>query len=543
MFKNTLVAIGIAGILVFTGGALARPAEAQSTAADVNLQIQQLLSKISELTNQLNVLRGLSTTPASSVAASPARMRVCDVLNRNLSRGVHGDDVVSLQEFLQSGGYFNGSATGYFGPATASAVARWQSAEGISAIGSFGPMSRERMRIWCLSGQGSGNTSSGSLSATPQSGTAPLTVNFTANVTLANPQLVADAGDYKIVFGDGSEQVLSCTSGTGTCHGPHTLSHTYHANGSYTATLVHYGYFGPPQPNGGFPQQTVGKVTITVGTIGEGHFSASPQSGNAPLFVEFAYQPTEDGGQYYIEFGDGVAQKMDFRQIYCITTPCISPHVASHTYASAGTYNATVSRYIACLYSNPRCLIAQPPPLAQLQIVVGGQSSGNRPPVISGFSGPTMLTLNEQGTWTIQASDPENGSLTYAILWGDEWFANDMYPRSSAASSIVQSSTFTHSYSRAGTYTVNITVRDSAGLEAKTTATVYIENSQVACTKEYRPVCGRPAGCANTCAPGMYCTAICRLYEPQTYGNRCELNAAGAQFLYEGACDGRSINY
>lgn len=57
-----------------------------------------------------------------------------------------------------------------------------------------------------------------------------------------------------------------------------------------------------------------------------------------------------------------------------------------------------------------------------------------------------------------------------------------------------------------------------------------------ACTLQYQPVCGRPTGCANTCPPGQVCTLECRLHDPQTYGNRCQLDAAGAAYLYEGQC-------
>lgn len=58
------------------------------------------------------------------------------------------------------------------------------------------------------------------------------------------------------------------------------------------------------------------------------------------------------------------------------------------------------------------------------------------------------------------------------------------------------------------------------------------------CVDAYAPVCGRPAGCANTCPSGAMCTMMCRLHDPQTYSNRCRLSAAGAEFLYEGVCQG-----
>lgn len=421
MKRNILIASVIAIVLV-SSSYLSTPSASALTADEIQAQIKELLAKVADLTRQLNMLQGQS---GSTVTVQPSTTgqyhRVCGMLARSLAQGAHGDDVVSLQEFLQSEGYLSASATGYYGPATAQAVARWQASQGLSAVGVIGPMSRERIKLWC------------------------------------------------------------------------------------------------------------------GGTTGS-DLSASPSSGPAPLAVSFAYQPKEENAQYYIEFGDGTGQVMNTQQIYCIRAPCISPSTASHTYTSPGSYTATVSHYIACLYTNPRCMIAQPAPLAHTTITVRATGSGGAP-VISSFSGPTTLTLNEQGTWKISASDPENSSLTYSIIWGDEWYGSNTASMTNPSSSVIQETTFTHSYSRAGSYKVSVTVRDNAANEAHATITVRVDNAPVACTADYTPVCGRPPGCANTCPPGMYCTLVCRLHDPVTYSNKCHLSAAGAEYLYAGACN------
>jgi hypothetical protein len=167
-------------------------------------------------------------------------------------------------------------------------------------------------------------------------------------------------------------------------------------------------------------------------------FSASPGSGAAPLSVHFTFSPaTDEAGQYWIDFGDGNGEVMQKRVIYCIRAPCISPNFATHTYTSAGSYTASVSRYIACLHSNPRCLMAEPPPLARASITVTSDAAGNRPPVISSFTGPTTLSVNETGTWTILASDPESGPLSYSIDWGDTAIMQHA-PSSAARAEFVQ---------------------------------------------------------------------------------------------------------
>lgn len=64
----------------------------------------------------------------------------------------------------------------------------------------------------------------------------------------------------------------------------------------------------------------------------------------------------------------------------------------------------------------------------------------------------------------------------------------------------------------------------------------------VACTKEYNPVCARPAGCQDTCKGKEVCTMLCKLYDPKTYGNACMAKAAQAQILHTGACTPESKN-
>jgi hypothetical protein len=157
--------------------------------------------------------------------------------------------------------------------------------------------------------------------------------------------------------------------------------------------------------------------------------------------------------------------------------------------------------------------------------------TGNKPPVISGFSGPTALAANETGTWTISASDPENQSLSYRISWGDEHALSNL-SASLNTGSFSQTTTFTHAYSVSGVYTVKIIVRDASGKEALTTTTVKVGETAI-CTLEYAPVCGQPPepSCRHSIPACLIPTP-----GPQTYGNRCQLNAAGAAFLYQGEC-------
>ena len=98
----------------------------------------------------------------------------------------------------------------------------------------------------------------------------------------------------------------------------------------------------------------------------------------------------------------------------------------------------------------------------------------NKPPVISGISGPTVLKVDETGTWIVKATDPENGPLTYTVEWGDELAATAV-PSQQKISTYTQTATFSHSYSKAGIYNPTFTVTDNQGLSVKTSISVNIE--------------------------------------------------------------------
>ncbi len=106
--------------------------------------------------------------------------------------------------------------------------------------------------------------------------------------------------------------------------------------------------------------------------------------------------------------------------------------------------------------------------------------SNSQTPVISGIDAPTSLTVNQTGTWTVHATDPLNGTLNYSVDWGDVVNPTAAYVSGIASPQFNQSTTFTHSYSSAGTYTVTFTVRNSSGLQAQTSSTVVVGSSNTA---------------------------------------------------------------
>lgn len=91
-------------------------------------------------------------------------------------------------------------------------------------------------------------------------------------------------------------------------------------------------------------------------------------------------------------------------------------------------------------------------------------------PTISGLTAPTVLKIGEVGTWSIKASEKNNGALTYSVNWGDVASTSKL----AAKSAFVQTSTFTHAYAEKGAYNITFTVTNSEGLSATSKTTVHV---------------------------------------------------------------------
>ncbi|MCL5782111.1 MAG: peptidoglycan-binding protein [Patescibacteria group bacterium] len=105
-----------------------------------------------------------------------------------------------------------------------------------------------------------------------------------------------------------------------------------------------------------------------------------------------------------------------------------------------------------------------------IKVKVMGGAAASGAPVITGGSFPTYLNVGQVGTWSVNAYDPSNGPLSYSVRWGDMGGKGLM----GGSEPFVQTTTFTHVYSKAGTYTVSFIVSNNAGLTASTTTTVNV---------------------------------------------------------------------
>ena len=141
-------------------------------------------------------------------------------------------------------------------------------------------------------------------SATPTSGTAPLSVQFT---DISTTQWSVWTWD----FGDGSTSVIK------------NPTHVYESPGTYTVKMT-VGSFG------GYHTVTKNNY-ITVSSSGGivADFSANPTSGAAPLTVEFTDLSTGSPTMWDWNFGDGTSEGM-------LANPV-------HIYQNPGTYTVTLT--------------------------------------------------------------------------------------------------------------------------------------------------------------------------------------------------------
>ncbi|MCC7004303.1 peptidoglycan-binding protein [Candidatus Nomurabacteria bacterium] len=101
--------------------------------------IAELMAMIEELKAQISVLQGQSST------STPINIPSCFTFTKDLGVGDSGEEVTALQNFLALKGYLTTSATGYFGSLTKTALAAYQSANGITATGFFDPVTRAKV--------------------------------------------------------------------------------------------------------------------------------------------------------------------------------------------------------------------------------------------------------------------------------------------------------------------------------------------------------------------------------------------------------------
>lgn len=175
-----------------------------------------------------------------------------------------------------------------------------------------------------------------SLTVSPQSGVAPLSVSFTIQVP--------SGGTYTLDYGDGYSEALSvpeiyCVAAPCTIPA-FTRSHTYQTQGTYTARLL------TDSMNAKYAPLATQIVVVSGSTSQNATLTASPYYGSAPLSTTFTVQ-LPGGGVYTLNYGDGSSEELNVPSPLCAPGgTCPIPSVTrTHTYYNQGTYTARLMSY------------------------------------------------------------------------------------------------------------------------------------------------------------------------------------------------------
>ncbi len=200
------------------------------------------LAGLCPLNSQATILAS-ATSSSIVIGAEGSASSTCAALSRGLAPDdtdeTTGGDVSRLQIFLalDPAIYPEALVTGYYGPATTRAVQRWQKARGIvssgtpdsTGYGAVGPRTRAAM--------GCGENAS-IFSATPTSGTAPLTVSFKTGPLDTSHSYVINLGNGTSTVAMQDPAAAQCTaSSTSPCTRSYVATHTYTSGGTFTALL------------------------------------------------------------------------------------------------------------------------------------------------------------------------------------------------------------------------------------------------------------------------------------------------------------------
>ncbi|WP_161629824.1 PKD domain-containing protein [Desulfogranum japonicum] len=252
------------------------------------------------------------------------------------------------------------------------------------------------------------------ISATPNSGTAPLTVSFDATNSTGN------ISSYSWNFGDGS-------SGSGS-----TVSHAYSSVGIYTASLT-------VTDTSSSSQTADVEITVSESTASSTEqpvavISSSTALGEAPLSVNFDGTSSTGGSPLIFawEFGDGSIG---------------NGSLTSHTFSTAGSYTTvlqvTDSEGLSNSASTP-VLVTEPETInaTPTAVISATPASGET---------PLAVTFNGSGS-----TDTDGSITSYTWNFGD--------------GSTGSGATVSHIYTAEGLYTATLQVRDNNGALSNTSS-------------------------------------------------------------------------
>jgi len=237
--------------------AVSSTSSAQELITSLQQQIEKLKTQITELNAQLESLRQLKGEVKETVKEVKGTLQ----LIKQLRRGMTGDDVKLLQEFLATDPdiYPEGLISGYFGPMTERAVKKLQKRMCLDQVGNVGPQTLRRINELLEEGAGKsyggegGHVPAGLLRApgiqqklcatsTPDT-TAPVISDVVATSTTATTTqikwLTNEKANSKVWYST-STPVVTTTSTAAVSSPDYVLNHSIALSGLTASTTYYY---------------------------------------------------------------------------------------------------------------------------------------------------------------------------------------------------------------------------------------------------------------------------------------------------------------
>ncbi len=479
------------------------------------------------------IISGIVALSLVASVASAQSYGSCVSISTALSVGSRGSQVLALQQFLVSQNYPGSGTwmeTGYFGTATAAAVRDFQQSRGLPQTGAVDSQTLSALQN-CGNASTNYNYTSGTYPYTytgsgyttyPYTTTYPYNYGYGYNYGVAPTitslsQNTGTPGQSVTIYGQGFQSTntvyfnnlalagvsssatsltftipytsgyannqtvnLYVTNSNGTSN---TLSFTLNPStcGTYgcnTCTTYPYSYSNCGCSN-------TYSYNSSCGTCGSGYttypynYNCSNGQGNTNSPTITYLTPTSGGvGTVVTIYGSG------------FTTSGNTVHFGSGILTGYGSPDGQSISFV--VPSQLTGFGSQPLTLGSYNVSVTNSSNvttnavsftvtstngtGTGAPTITNVSGPTSLSTNQQGTWSMSINTNGGSYTTVSAAWGD---TGNGYVNMAAPQVVYNSQTvtFTHAYINPGTYTLTFTVSNTAGQSNTYTSTVYVSGN------------------------------------------------------------------
>ncbi len=477
----------------------------------------------------------VSTTIALSLFAAPLALAqpyyagACVSIPAGIAVGSRGPNVSNLQTFLVSRNYPGSGSwmiTGYFGQATAAAVRNFQQSQGIPSMGMVDSTTAAAIsHISCLplAGQGGG----ASFYPTPYPQPLPLPIptpvplpyyyGGTPTITSLS-QNTGMSGNVVTIYGVGFgnlnntvnfgatalHNILSANGTSLTFTVPSNI-YAYSAVGTSaqitvqnsrgTSNAVAFTIWGSPFNCGayGYGNSNCGSCLTTgqvgnyypytslylpIGQAGNSYYPYCPLPNTTTPVISYltptsgavgtsvtVYGSGFSTGGNTVRFGTGIIANLNSSDGHSVS------FVVPNTLIGYGSQPITLSTYQVSV-SNSAGYTSNSMPFTVTGLIGSGGA-----PTIASVTGPTTLTTNTQGLWTVNVNTQNNSYLTLSVNWGDQNVYGSTGSPQVAYSAVQQVNTMTHTYYQGGTYTITFTVSNSAGQKNTYTTTVVVSGT------------------------------------------------------------------